>query len=461
MSLALPVALQNLLISSFALVDTLMVSQLGDVALSSVGMAAQWNWMLSMLLFGICSGAAVFIAQYWGIKDIEGIQKTIGIAQCTAVLAAAIFLIIAALAPRGVMRIFNRDAAVIFTGAEYLKIACFSYPAVAVSNVMSISLRCTERAKLPMYVAAITTALNALLNYGLIFGKFGLPALGVSGAAIATCISAWAGPLIVMVLSVAEKNILIAPLHRMYGFKLSEVRDYFKKAAPVIVNEAFWGLGSTVINVILANLGYMYYAAVTILRTFENVGFVFFIGLCSACSIMVGKSVGAGEIRQAREDSVRFVILMPLLAVVMGVIVILFRAQLVHIFNLSGNITAETVKIATQILLVYALEMPVRMLSYILIVGVFRSGGDTVTGMKMDLFSLWGLSIPVTFAAAFLLKLPFVLVFIIMYVLEDYPKALMCIRYFRTFKWILPVTEAGCRGLAAYSEDRDGVNNIA
>ena len=117
-SLALPGGASNLLISSFALVDTLMVGQLGDVALSAVGMAAQWNWMLSMLLFGICSGAAVFITQYWGSKDIAGIHKTIGIAQCIAVLASAVFLMIAALAPSGVMRIFNRDAAVVSTGCS-------------------------------------------------------------------------------------------------------------------------------------------------------------------------------------------------------------------------------------------------------------------------------------------------------------------------------------------------------
>ena len=164
----------------------------------------------------------------------------------------------------------------------------------------------------------------------------------------------------------------------MFGFRLNEVREYFKKAAPVMLNEAFWGLGSTIVNVMLANLGYVYYAAVTIFRTFENVGFVFLIGLCSACGIMVGKSVGAGEIRQAKEDAMRFVLLMPLTAVALGIIVILFRGQLVHVFNLSGNIAEETVKVAKQILLVYALEIPVRNIPYILNRGGCSGpGGDT------------------------------------------------------------------------------------
>ena len=448
--LAIPIALQNLLISSFSLIDTLMVGQLGDVALSAVGMAGQWSWMLNIALFGVISGTSLYISQYWGVRDIDGIHRTYGIALTSAVLIAAAFALSGLLIPGGIVSIFNRDPAIIDAGTAYLSIAALSYPAVAMSNILSTVLRSTERVKLPLAVSGVTAVFNAFLNYALIFGKCGLPAMGVRGAAWATVISSWMGPLLLLLLSAFQKNILITSPVRIFHFTRAQIGAFYRRAAPVILNESMWGLGTLIFNIIFSNLGYEYYAAVTIHKTFENIAFVFFVGFCNACCIMVGKSIGAGKVERAVLDSRRFAMLIPAVSLVIGALIILFRAQLVSLFNLGGNISELTQQTAQWILLIYGLELPMRNIPYIMIVGIFRSGGDTVMGMKLDLFSQWILSIPATFLAAFVFDLPFIAVSAIMYLCEDYLKSFLCLRHFFSERWIQPVTEEGRRGYEEY-----------
>lgn len=454
LKLAFPVAMQNLLTSSFILVDTIMVGQLGDLSLSAVGMAGQFGWFLNMITFGMCSGAAVFISQYWGAKDTAGIRRTYGIAVVSVCLISALFFVIGLLFPEGVVRIFNREPDVVEAGAAYLRIACWSYLATGVNMVFCIVLRSTENVKLPMYVSLVTTVLNAFMDYGLIFGAFGMPEMGIRGAALATVISAWAGPVLILAVSAIQRNMLISPIKELFGFNKRSIAEYYEKATPVIINETLWGLGTLLFSVIFANLGYQYYAAVTIFRTFENISFVFFIGLCSASSIMVGKNVGAGHIKRAVEDSRRFVLFVSLCSVLTGVLIIIFRFQLASVFNLSGSITPETLKLTASLLLVYGIELPMRNLPYILIVGTFRPGGDTRIGMKLDLLSLWLCSVPLTTLAAFVFKLPFIAVFAIMYAAEDYLKAILCVKYYFTYNWLRPVTEQGIKGLEEFYESR-------
>ena len=390
LKLAFPVAMQNLLTSSFILVDTIMVGQLGDLSLSAVGMAGQFGWFLNMITFGMCSGAAVFISQYWGAKDTAGIRRTYGIAIVSVCLISALFFVIGLLFPEGVVRIFNREPDVVEAGAAYLRIACWSYLATGVNMVFCIVLRSTENVKLPMYVSLVTTVLNAFMDYGLIFGAFGMPEMGIRGAALATVISAWAGPVLILAVSAIQRNMLISPIKELFGFNKRSIAEYYEKATPVIINETLWGLGTLLFSVIFANLGYQYYAAVTIFRTFENIAFVFFIGL----------------------------------------------------------------KLTASLLLVYGIELPVRNLPYILIVGTFRPGGDTRIGMKLDLLSLWLCSVPLTTLAAFVFKLQFIAVFAIMYAAEDYLKAILCVKYYFTYNWLHPVTEQDIKGLEEFYESR-------
>ena len=435
-----------MLTASFGLVDTLMVGQLGDISLSATGMAGQWSWLLNMVLFGISSGAAVFISQYWGTQNLKGIRRVTGIALSVGAVLSAAFMLAGLLFPEAIISIFNKTPAVVEEGTKYLRIACFSYPALAVNMVLCSTLRSAEHPKLPMVTSIISALANVILNYILIF-----PAgLGVSGAAIATVISMWLNTLFIVALSITRKNILFAPLKSYFSFKISDLGEFFKKATPVIINETMWGMGTVAYNIIFANIGHEEYAAITIVRTFENIAFCFFIGLCSACCVMVGKSIGAGDIREGIRSSKRFMILMPMMAGLVGSFVILFRSPLVSLFNLGSNISEYTITTAQSIMIIYAVWAIVRNIPYLTVVGIFRPGGDTTTSMITEIGALWLFAVPMTFIAAFVWELPFLAVYAVMYLCEDIPKAVFFLFYWRSGKWIRPVTEDGQKGLAEF-----------
>lgn len=299
-----------------------------------------------------------------------------------------------------------------------------------------------------MVVSGISAVANGILNYILIF-----PAnLGVKGAAIATVISSWFGLALLVVISLAQKNIIIAPPKKLFSFTGASLFEFFKKTSPVILNETMWGLGTVIYNIIFANIGHEEYAAITIVRTFENLLFCFFIGICNACCVMVGKEIGSGEIREAVRDTKRFNIIMPILSVVIGAVAILLRSPLVSLFNIGEQVSAYTLGIAEYIIIIYGVWIAVRNIPFLLIVGIFRPGGDTTTGMKWEIFILWLFAIPVTAIMAYWVKLPFLAVYATMYLCEDIPKSIIFLIHYFKGKWIRPVTDEGKAALAKYNK---------
>lgn len=446
--LTVPVALQNLLTSSFTLADTLLVSSLGTVALSAVGMIGQWAWLMNMMLVGFCSATSVFISQYWGIQDLKKIRHIGGISIVFSLAVSVLFTVVSIVIPQYVIRIFNSDPEVVAVGAEYLKVVAFSYIPIALTNILAAVLRAVEDVKLPMYASAFTTVLNIFLDYAMIFGKFGFPQMGVKGAALATVISAWLGVVMIVVISLFQKNIIAAESKEFFKFNRVEIKEYLKKAIPIVINESMWGLGTFTYNIIYGNMGYEYFSALTIVRSFENICFVLFIGICSASSVMIGKSIGMGEIKKGIEDSKRFSIIVPVIAAAVSVLIVVFRHQLVSLFNMGSNISQLAIDTAGVMMLIYAIAFPFRMFPYLQIVSIFRSGGDTFTGAKFELICLWLMSVPATLIAVYVFKVPFLVAYAIMYIFEDIPKVICCLKFYFSKKWIKPVTEEGKRALA-------------
>ncbi|MBR2100076.1 MAG: hypothetical protein IJ927_01950, partial [Eubacterium sp.] len=211
------------------------------------------------------------------------------------------------------------------------------------------------------------------------------------------------------------------------------------------------GLGTFVFNVIWANMGYEYYASVTILKTFENMSFVFFAGFSSASSVLIGKSIGKGEIKRGIEDSKRFIFIVPFISMLVGLTAILLRTQIVNLFDMGNNISELTLQTARMLILIYSLDMPFRMLGFTFIVGIFRSGGDTFSAAKFDLGALWLSAIPATLIAAYVFKLPFLVCYTLMFVFEDFIKLIFSVVHYKKLKWIKPVTQEGKNALKEIS----------
>lgn len=436
--LAIPIALQNLLSASFRLVDMLMIGQLGSQALGAVDLGGQVSFFLDLITFGAASGSAVFIAQYHGANNRDGIHRVLGCVLVFLVPLGIVFTAVAALFPEQIMSVLTDDPDMIAYGAEYLSAACFSYIGIVGNSVLCTTLRSTEKVRLPLITCSVAAGMNALLNYVLIFGRFGLPMLGVRGAGIATSISALTGPAIVLIVSVVQKNILIAPIRKIFDFK-GFFLPFWKRSLPVLLNELLWSLSVVIVNIIFGHMGSDNYAGLSTLRTVENLVFVFFMGICHACNILIGKHVGTGDFDGAKRLSKAFLILTPILGLLLGSILLVLRHPIVDLFRIS-EISKQ---VARTLLLLYALEVGVRNIPYLLVVGIFRAGGDTKTGFIGDCIVQYAVVIPVAAVLGLVLQLPFVTTFILMQICDDAAKLLIYLPVYFRDKWIHPVSSIG------------------
>lgn len=434
--LAVPIALQNLLMTSFRLVDTLMVGRLGDVSIAAVGLAGWASFLVELLAFGMSSGAAVFIAQYHGANNREGILKTYGMMLLFLVPTGLLFTVGVAAFPEFVMKLFTEDPALIEAGVHYLRYACISYVSLTVNLAFSTLLRCTEQVKIPMWTSGFSAALNAFLNYTFIFGAFGLPEMGVAGAGLATAISSLANPVLMFAISLAKRTVLIAPLKKIFAVR-GFFREFWGRALSVLLNEFFWSLSVVGINMVLGRMGTDNYAALTVERTIEGLVFVFFVGICNACNILVGKSIGAGDLEQGKDYAKRFLAFTPLLGVLTGLIIVGLRHPLVGLFDLSAT-ASHTAKV---LLLIFAVDACVRYIPYVEVVGIFRAGGDTRYGLITDVVSQYVFILPAVVIAGLVLKLPFIATYIIMLAVDDISKLIITIPHFRSMRWVKPITQ--------------------
>ncbi len=435
--LAIPSALQNLLSNSASLVDILMIGKLGDDTISAVGMASQIAFLNNLFLFGIISGGSVFVSQFWGAGNMRGIKRTYGIILANCILVSFLFFSAAFFAPELCIGFFTNDKAIIEIGARYLKYAAFSYFGISLTMGFSCVLQSTEQVRIPLYSNIIAVLTNVFFNYVLINGKLGFPLLGIEGAAIATILSSVINPIIIILLASIKKSIIIAPPNEVFSFSLIGLKGFYKIALPVILNEVLWGLGMTVYNSIFGHMSSELYPSITITKTVMDIVFVVFVGLCNSCAVQVGKQVGERNFDRAKTYAKRFLFLIPFFGFILGMLVIALRGSILSLFSVKESVRDTTM----LLLMIYGLNLPIRNIQYISIVGIFRAGGDTRTGLLYDIGILWGIGIPITFICGILLRLDFALIYFLMLSSEDIPKSILCLRYFFSMKWVKPVAQ--------------------
>jgi len=437
LTLALPIALQNLLSSSLSIIDNIMIGALGDSSIAAVGEAAQVAFLFNISMFGICSGGSVFAAQFWGRGNKQGIRHTYSLVMMNCIIIALLFSAAVFCFPTQAISIFTNAENVIEIGGRYIKIACFSYIGVGLNLGLCTILRSVEVVRLPVFSNIIAVSVNIFFNWVLIFGKLGFPALGVEGAAIATVIASFVNPAVILIVSFFKKYIVTDFSADMFRFPQGFVKRFYIIAAPVFFNEALWALGTSGVNMVFGRMGETNIAALTIARTVENIVFVFFAGVCNACAVIVGKYIGENKDDLVKEYAKRFTLIVPLMGLPLGTTIILTRGYILRIFNISP----EVFHIASLLLLIYGIEVCFRNIPYICIVGIFRAGGDTKIGMIYDVCCLWFVSLPITAVLGLVVQLDFVLVYLIMLLCEDLLKNFLCIRHLFKFTWIHHVTE--------------------
>ena len=439
--LAAPIVLQNLITTSLGFVDTFMVGMLGNAPMSAVTLANVPIFILQLFIFGLQSGSSVLISQDWGRGDLRNINRIIGVGLCAAGclslgVAAVLFFF-----PGGIMALVTNNPALQELGAPYLRIVGLSYIFNSLTSIYVGAHRSIGHPQLGAGVFAVSMLLNTGLNYVLIFGKFGAPALGVTGAAIATLASRIAEFLIALVYALGCRRLPL-DFSALLRPGRAAFRDFARYSAPVICNETLWGLGNSMFSVIMGHMANStdMVSAYTIIGYIDNLATVFVFGLAGATAVMVGSATGAGE---SRERIYRMSCALLAIAALVGLLVglallgllpLLFRPVIFPLFQLTASGTA----IASLMLVSTALYLPLRALNSTNVVGVLRGGGDVSAAMLIDTLPLWLVAVPVTALVARVLGLaPGWICF--SYKMDYLLKCPAGLLRLRGMKWIRPV----------------------
>lgn len=438
LKLALPIALQQLLVSCAQLVDTAMVTGLGNVVVSSIGVSSRWIFLMNLFYFGISSGSAAMIAQFWGAKEKSNIRKSYGIALIFGAAVAVMFTAAMFFFPSQLIRVFTSEQPVIDTASQYMKIVAFMSIFSAFNQITCVALRATERVNPPLFTSVAAVAVNTVLNYILINGKLGFPVLGIRGAAIATLVSTVLQSVLLFIVLRTSKDIYNAKIKEFFALSKNFFRRFSVVCLPVVFNEVAWAMGTNIYAMVFARQGSENYAGYTIFSSIEQIAFVFFVGICHACSIMTGKTIGEGDENGAYKLAKKFVIMTPIIGVITGTALAFARNPLLSLLNIE---TQAAFNLASSLILLYCLWLPFRNIPYTLIVGTFRAGGDTKIGIVCDLVSLYLIGVPVVAYLGLIAKVDFVYLILAMYLGEDIPKILISIFRFKSKKWIRNLTD--------------------
>ena len=296
MKLSMPIVLQNLITFSLGLIDTFMVSQLGNTEMAAVTAANVPVFLLISIVFGVQSGLGILVSQYWGKQDMKGISRSIGVAAAAGVVVAALLAAVLFLWPVQIMDLLSNNHELSILGAPYLKLIGISYIFNMLSSVYASAQRSAENPSFGMKLFGASTLINTGLNYLLIFGKLGFPMLGIQGAAIATLCSRICEFLICVVYALRDKRIRMR-WSAFFRPGWDMLRRFLKYASPVVLNEAGWGLGNSLLTVIL---GYTensveMLAANAVMGNLNRLFLVFCFGLGAATAVLVGKAIGEGQ----------------------------------------------------------------------------------------------------------------------------------------------------------------------
>lgn len=429
--LALPIIVQNFITAFLNMVDTVMVGKLGEVEIASVGVANQYFFFFNLLVLGICSGGGIFISQFWGKKDKKNIRKILGVNIMSGVTIAVIMSLIALLIPETIISLFNKDPKVIYFGSQYLKTIAISYIFTAITLSYSISLRCIGEAIVPMTISGIALITNMFFNYGLIFGHFGLPELGVRGAATATVIARFVECSILLIYIYTKKGILAASIKEMMDVNIKFINKIYRTIASVVFNEACWGLAMLMYAAIYGRISTKAIAAIQICTTVQNLFMVVTLGVANASAVMIGNKIGEGKEEEGKRYAKRFTKMGIILGIILGSSMALSAPLILKLFNISKEVMTSSL----LILYITSIIMVMRVFNAVIIVGVLRGGGDAKYALMAEAVMMWLIGLPLTLIAAFVIKLP-VHIVASMAGIEEFGKFILSFKRVKSNKWI-------------------------
>ena len=430
-----PMALQNLLSSLVSASDTLMLGLLNQESLSAISLASQISFLHHILLFGLVSGTAVLAAQYWGRRDARAVEKVLGITLRYTLAGSLLLAALAMLIPGALMRLFTDDARLAALGVPYLRVVAPGYLFAALSQTYLTVMKTTDRVKRSSLFASSTLALNILLNALLIFGLLGFPRMGIAGAALATTLSR-AVELAFCLMENRRREVVRIRPGDIFGRSPVLHRDFWHYTTPLLANMMIWAFAMSTYSAILGHLGSDAVAAHSIGNIVKNVIDCVGGGVGIGSSIILGHTLGRGELEKARRDATRFVRISVFLGVAAGLVIL---AGTPLVLRAAYTLTEQARHYLKYMLYMCSYYMIGRTVNTTFYNGIFTAGGDTRFGFWSDLINLWCVIIPAGLIAAYALRLPVLAVYFILY-LDEFTKMPIVIRHYRKRQWLRNIT---------------------
>jgi putative MATE family efflux protein len=428
-------AFQNLINVGVTTADVIMLGKVGETVLSAASLGTQVQFILTLILFGLTSGAAVLTSQYWGKQDIRAIEKVLGIALGIGIVIAVIFSLGAIIMPEKLMKIYTSEPDVIKEGVKYLRIVGYSYTLSAITMIYLNIMRSVERVLISTVVYLISLVVNIILAAILIFGLFGCQAMGIEGAAIATLVARIVEIFIVIVYEIRVKHEIHPHICDIIKFDKILFKDFLILSMPVVINELLWGAGASANTAVMGHLGSAAVAANSVAQVTRQIATVVSFGVATAAAIMLGKAIGEEKYEEAKAYSKRFVGLSIAFGFIGGILILCIRPVVMNSLSLSD----EARNYLGFMMIVMSYFALFQAYNTTMIVGIFRSGGDTKFGLIMDVLSMWGCSILLGAVAAFVFKCSVPVVYVLL-MSDEIVKFPFTTLRFKSYKWLKNIT---------------------
>lgn len=435
--IVIPIALQGLITQGVNVMDTVMISAIGETELSAVFLANQFISIFHIFCMGIGMGASVLVARYYGMKDKESLKGTLSIMLRLCLAIAAIFCVITMLIPRQIMMIYSSEDAIITNGARYLEYSVITYFLLGLSLTCTIVLRNVGQVKLPLYTSIGAFFVNVGANYIFIFGKFGAPRMEVAGAAVGTLIARiFEFAMICGYLFLKDKEIefrikdLLRPVGTLW-------KEYIRISIPVLVSDGILALGNNSVAMVVGRLGENFVAANAVTGATQQLSSVMIQGFSQAGAIVTGYTLGEGDKEKAHRQGYAFMGLGILFGAVAAAVVMLISGPMIAAYDLSP----ETQEIAKALMLSISVIIVFQSTNSIMTKGVLRGGGDTKVLMIADNVFLWVASIPLGLLAGLVFHWPPFWIYFFLKI-DQVLKAIWCVIRLRSGKWIKKIKKA-------------------
>ena len=434
LTLVFPIAFQQFMLALVSASDALMLGMLTQDSLSAVSLASQVTFVENLFLMAMTIGLSMFAAQYWGKGDKGAVERIFAYVMKVTAVVSFLFFLAGMCIPRALMRIFTNELPLIEGGRVYLRTVSPAFLLTGISQIYLCILKNTGKAAKSSVISSVSVMVNIILNAILIFGWFGLPQMGIVGAALATVIAraiemAWC-----IFETVKKDGAKLRVCHIVHNDKLLR-HEFWKYSSPVLGNEIVWGVGFTMYSVIMGHLGSDAVAANSIANIVKNLVACFCLGLGSGGGIMVGNELGAGRLDKAKEYGDRLCRLSILCGVASGIVLLALSPLILAVTDLS--ITANTY--LKWMLVMCSYYMVGKSVNGTTIAGIFCAGGDSKFGFLCDTVTMWCITVPLGLLTAFKLKLPVLAVYFIVN-LDEIVKLPAVYRHYKKYKWVKDLT---------------------